>query len=129
MQAPVPERLGLAVIGAGLGSAPHFSSLAGLSDKAQVLWVCGRDSARLASAPSPAGAQKTTRPEDVLQDPRVQAVLVLIPPNTHLDIVQRLAMAGKHVLVARPKLLRRTRARHPGPRWRRRADDPGHSYA
>lgn len=102
MQAPVPERLGLAVIGAGLGSAPHFSSLADLSHQAQVLWVCGRDSARLVSAPSPAGAQKTTRLEDVLQDPRVQAVLVLTPPNTHLDIVQRLAGAGKHVLVEKP---------------------------
>ena len=30
------------------------------------------------------------------------AVLVLTPPSTHLEIVQRVAMAGKHVLVEKP---------------------------
>ena len=111
MQVPAPERLGVAVIGAGLGSAPHFSSLADLSDQAQVLWVCTRNSARLTQVPLPAGAQKTTCLDDVLHDPRVRAVLVLTPPNTHLDIVQQLAMAGKHVLVEKPldiSLLRAT---------------------
>jgi predicted dehydrogenase len=111
MQVPVPEPLGVAVVGAGLGSAPHFSSLADLSDQAQVLWVCTRNPARLTQVPMPAGAQKTTCLDDVLHDPRVRAVLVLTPPNTHLDIVQKLAMAGKHVLVEKPldiSLLRAT---------------------
>ncbi|MEP6965790.1 MAG: hypothetical protein ABI845_09905 [Polaromonas sp.] len=34
-----PSRLRLAVIGAGLGSAPHFRSLDDLASEAEVAWV------------------------------------------------------------------------------------------
>lgn len=95
-------RLRLAVIGAGLGSAPHFQSLEDLADEVEVVWVCGRSAERLAAARTPAGAQKTTRLEDILDDATVQAVLVLTPANTHLAIVQQVASAGKHVLVEKP---------------------------
>ena len=95
-------RLRLAVIGAGLGSGPHFKSLHDLAHEAQVVWVHARDAGRLAAAQVPQGAIKTTRLEDILEDASVQAVLVLTPPNTHLALVQRLAQAGKHVLVEKP---------------------------
>lgn len=95
-------RLRLAVIGAGLGSGPHFKSLQELAGEAQVVWVHARDAKRLAAAQVPHGAQKTTRLEDILEDASVRAVLVLTPPNTHLELVQRLACAGKHVLVEKP---------------------------
>ena len=95
-------RLRLGVIGAGLGSAPHFQSLQDLADQAEVTWVYGRSAERLAKVHMPAETRKTTRLEDILEDPRVQAVLVLTPANTHLDIVQRAACAGKHVLVEKP---------------------------
>lgn len=96
------DRLRLAVIGAGLGSGPHFKSLHDLNHEAEVVWVHARDAARLAAARVPHGATKTTRLEDILEDTSVQAVLVLTPPNTHLALVQRLAHAGKHVLVEKP---------------------------
>ncbi len=98
---PTPP-LRLAVIGAGLGSAPYFRSLADLSARVQVAWVCGRDLARLQAGGLPAGARATTRLADALEDPGVQAVLVLTPPNTHLELVQQAARAGKHVLVEKP---------------------------
>ncbi|MBK5204385.1 MAG: Gfo/Idh/MocA family oxidoreductase [Polaromonas sp.] len=99
---PAPARLRLAIIGAGLGSAPHFKSLEDLASEAEIVWVYGRTAERLASVRVPAGAQKTTRLEDILEDASVQAVLVLTPPNSHLDIVRRAARAGKHVLVEKP---------------------------
>jgi UDP-N-acetyl-2-amino-2-deoxyglucuronate dehydrogenase len=95
-------RLRLAVIGAGLGSGPHFKSLQDLTGEAEVVWVHARDAKRLAVAQLPQGAIRTTRLEDILEDASVQAVLVLTPPNTHLELVQRLALAGKHVLVEKP---------------------------
>lgn len=103
-------RLRLAVVGAGLGSAPHFSSLQDLASEVDVAWVYGRNAERLAAANAPAGAQKTTRLEDILEDASVQAVLVLTPANTHLDVVQRVANAGKHVLVEKPLEIDLTRA-------------------
>ena len=95
-------RLRIAVIGAGLGSAPHFHSLEDLAGEAELTWVYGRSAERLAGVRLPAQARKTTRIEDIFEDASVKAVLVLTPPNTHLDIVQRAARAGKHVLVEKP---------------------------
>lgn len=98
----VSERLRLAVIGAGLGSGPHFKSLHDLASEVELVWVHARDATRLAAAQLPQGANRTTRLEDILEDASVQAALVLTPPNTHLELVQRLAHAGKHVLVEKP---------------------------
>jgi len=104
------SRLRLAVIGAGLGSGPHFKSLQDLASESEVVWVHARDATRLGATPVPQGAQKTTRLEDILDDTSVQAVLVLTPPNTHLALVQRLAQAGKHVLVEKPLEINLARA-------------------
>ena len=32
----------------------------------------------------------------------VDAVLILTPPNTHLELVERCAAAGKHILLEKP---------------------------
>jgi predicted dehydrogenase len=92
----------VAVVGAGLASAPHFQSLQDLRSELALAWVVGRSPERLAALRLPAGTRTSTRLEDILEDPGVQAVLVLTPPNTHLEIVRRLARAGKHVLVEKP---------------------------
>lgn len=92
----------LAVIGAGLGAPPHLKSLQDLAGQVELAWLVGRDPDRLAKVAVAPGTRKTTRLDDVLQDASVQAALVLTPPNTHLEIVQRLARAGKHVLVEKP---------------------------
>ena len=90
------------VVGAGQGSAPHFQSLHDLRDELELAWVIGRSTEKLAALKLPAGAQASTRLEDLLGDASIEAVLILTPPNTHLEIVKRVAMAGKHVLVEKP---------------------------
>ncbi len=42
------------------------------------------------------------RLETILADRSVDAVLILTPPHTHLDLVERCAAAGKHVLLEKP---------------------------
>ena len=95
-------RLRIGVVGAGLGSAPHFKSLQELSDQVDVAWLHVRQPGRLGPSALPQGAKVTGRYEDLLEDPLLQAVLILTPPNTHLDLVQRAARAGKHVLLEKP---------------------------
>lgn len=102
MTPTAPDRLRLAVIGAGLGSAPHFKSLQDLATETEVVWLHVRHPERLGPAQIPTGARVSTRLEDILEDTSVQGVLVLTPPNTHLEIIQSLARAGKHVLVEKP---------------------------
>ena len=104
-------RFNVAVVGAGLGSKPHFRALQDLRDDYPLTWVCARDAQRLQAAQLPDGARRTTRLEDILEDPRVRAVLVLTPPAAHLEVVRKVALAGKHVLVEKPLELDLERSR------------------
>ena len=101
----------VAVVGAGMGSAPHLRSLQDLRAAYPLTWVCTRDAQRLAAIPLPEGVRRTTRLDDILADPRVRAVLVLTPPAAHLEVVRQVAAAGKHVLVEKPLELDLARAR------------------
>jgi UDP-N-acetyl-2-amino-2-deoxyglucuronate dehydrogenase len=92
----------MAVVGAGQASAPHLQSLQDLAHEVELVRVVARTPDRLTALKLPAGASASTRLGDIVGDPTIQAVLVLTPPNTHLEIVERLARAGKHVLVEKP---------------------------
>jgi UDP-N-acetyl-2-amino-2-deoxyglucuronate dehydrogenase len=92
----------LGVVGAGQASAPHLQSIRDLDGEVTLARVVARSAARLSALSLPADAVTSTRLEDILEDTTIAAVLVLTPPNTHLEIVERLARAGKHVLVEKP---------------------------
>ena len=93
----------LAMIGAGMASAPHLASLQALAHRVEVAWVVGQSDARIAAAAARLpGARTSTSLDDVLADDGVAAAIVLTPPNTHLELVTRLAAAGKHVLLEKP---------------------------
>jgi len=40
--------------------------------------------------------------ESIVKDKTVDAVLILTPPNTHLELVEKFAAAGKHILLEKP---------------------------
>lgn len=92
----------LGVVGAGQASAPHLQSIQDLGSEVALARVVARSADKLAALSLPAGAIASTRLEDILEDASITAVLVLTPPNTHGEIVERLARAGKHVLVEKP---------------------------
>ena len=96
------DRLGLAVIGAGLGSKPHFRSLEELAGEVDLRWLHARTAEKLQVAPVPSSTRRTTDLQQVLDDPAVDAVLVLTPPESHCELGCRAAAAGKHVLVEKP---------------------------
>ena len=96
------RRLGLAVVGAGLASAPHLRSLQELANRVDVRWVIGQKLDRASEMAAQLGAACGTSLDAVCGDPGVEAVLVLTPPNTHGNIVSRLAESGKHVLLEKP---------------------------
>ncbi len=99
-----PRPLRIAVVGAGLASAPHLASLRDLRGKVEVAWFVGRTLERIAAAQAAGfpAARLSASLDDVLQDRSVAAALVLTPPASHLDIVTRLAAAGRHVLLEKP---------------------------
>jgi len=92
----------IAIVGLGMAVTPHAKSLMDLRDRVEVAWAVApseqRRAAFAARFPFPTAASL----DPVLADSTISAVGVLTPPNTHLEIVEKLARAGKHVLLEKP---------------------------
>ena len=102
----------IAVVGAGMASAPHLASLLKLQDRATVRHVVARSEARAgAFARQLPHAHVTLDLDTALADDNVDAVLLLTPPNTHLELGAKIAAAGKHLLVEKPIDVTTSRAR------------------
>lgn len=104
-------RLRVALIGLGMAVGPQAKSLLDLKDKAEVAWAVSPSAARREAFAKNFPFPISGDVDKVLEDKSVDAVLVLTPPNTHLDIVRRAAKAGKHVLVEKPLEATTARAR------------------
>jgi predicted dehydrogenase len=96
------SRIGIAVIGLGNAFVPYSKCLHDLRDRVELRWAVARSQVRLAPAGAEFGCQVTTNSARAFADPSVQAVLVLAPPNVHLDLCEGAFAAGKHVLCEKP---------------------------
>ncbi|SEG34133.1 Gfo/Idh/MocA family protein [Bosea lathyri] len=96
------RKIGVAVIGLGPASLPHSKSLIDLSERVDVRWAVSRTAGRATAFAGQFAFPVTTDLDAVLADPTVEAVIVLTPPSSHLDVSARCLAAGKHVLVEKP---------------------------
>ncbi|SDJ02436.1 Predicted dehydrogenase [Paraburkholderia steynii] len=92
----------IAIVGAGLAATPHALALNELNDEVEVVGVVGRSAERLERFANTYGFPIASSFNAVLDDARVDAVLVLTPPHTHLELVEQAAAARKHVLLEKP---------------------------
>jgi UDP-N-acetyl-2-amino-2-deoxyglucuronate dehydrogenase len=100
----------VAIVGLGMAVTPHAKSLLDLKDRAQVAYAYSPSAARRSQFAQRFAFPECDRLETILEDRGVQAVAVLTPPNTHLEIVERCAAAGKHVLLEKPLEITTARA-------------------
>ena len=100
----------IAIVGLGMAVVPHAKSALDLADRVQVAYAYSPNAARRASFAGKFPFPQCDRLETILEDASVDAVAVLTPPNTHLDIVRRCAVAGKHVLLEKPLEITTARA-------------------
>ena len=96
------ERIGIALVGLGPGSQPHVKSLVDLAARVQVRHAVCRHPERADVGALAGQVRASADLQAVLDDPRVQAVIVVTPPATHAEIAGRCLAAGKHVLVEKP---------------------------
>ena len=92
----------IALVGLGMAVTPHAKSLLDLASRVEVAFAYSPSAERRKSFASRFPFPQCERLEAILADRSVAAVLVLTPPNTHLDLVEKLAAAGKHVLLEKP---------------------------
>ena len=105
------RRIGVALVGLGPASQPHSRSLLDLAERVDVRWAASRSPERTAAYAQAYPFPVTTDVEAAVRDPAVEAVIVLTPPASHLDVAERGLAAGRHVLVEKPLELTVARGR------------------
>jgi predicted dehydrogenase len=101
-------RVGL--VGLGMAVTPHAKSLIDLKDRVEVAYAFSPSEGRRTAFAQRFPFALCDRLETILEDRSVGAVLILTPPNTHLELVSRFAAAGKHVLLEKPLEISTVRA-------------------
>jgi predicted dehydrogenase len=100
----------IGIIGLGMAVTPHAKSLVDLRDEVEVAYAFSPTEARRRSFGERFPFPLATSLDQILSDETVSAVLILTPPNTHLDLVRRAAEAGKHILLEKPLEITTARA-------------------
>ena len=96
------DEVGIAVVGLGYWG-PNLLRVLGDNLDASVRWICDLESERLEKyRRRHPGARVTTRIEQVLEDPAVDAVVIATPVHTHFHLAARVLEAGKHAFVEKP---------------------------
>jgi UDP-N-acetyl-2-amino-2-deoxyglucuronate dehydrogenase len=98
------------IVGLGMAVTPHAKSLLDLKARVAVAHAFSPSRDRRARFAERFPFPQCDRLETILEDRSVNAVLVLTPPNTHLELVERCAAAGKHVLLEKPLEISTARA-------------------
>jgi len=88
------------IVGLGMAVAPHAKSLQDL--KVEVAYAYSPTAARRTQFAQRFPFPQTDSLDTILKDRTVNAVLILTPPNTHLELVEKFAAAGKHILLEKP---------------------------
>jgi UDP-N-acetyl-2-amino-2-deoxyglucuronate dehydrogenase len=106
------NRLRVAIVGLGMAHKPHLQSLRELGDGAEIA-ACHAPSASRREEFSSRNPDLAVAAhlDGVLRDRSIDAVILLTPPTTHLDLIERCAAAGKHVLLEKPVEVSAERAR------------------
>jgi len=104
------NRRRIAVVGLGLAVTPHAKSLLDLRERAEVAWAMSPGAERRSRFAARFPFPTTGDLDRIAADPGISAVAVLTPPNTHLELVEALAAAGKHILLEKPLEITTARA-------------------
>ena len=105
------KRLGIGVIGLGMAVKPHAFALRDLSDQVDIVGGYSPTPERRREFVASYGLPAVDSLDGLLENPRVDAVLILTPPRTHAELAIQAAMAGKHVLLEKPIDVTLTQAR------------------
>jgi UDP-N-acetyl-2-amino-2-deoxyglucuronate dehydrogenase len=92
----------IAIIGLGMAVTPHAKSLLDLEDRVEVAYAMTPSAVRRQAFADRFAFPTTDSLKRIVDDRSITAAAVLTPPNTHLEIVEALARAGKHILLEKP---------------------------
>jgi predicted dehydrogenase len=92
----------MGLVGLGVISRAHLAGYARSAERAKVVAVCDRDAERAAAVAAELGARAYGDLDELLDDPGVDAVDLMLPHHLHFAAAERALSAGRHVLVEKP---------------------------
>jgi predicted dehydrogenase len=95
-------KLKVAMIGLGMAAGHHARALLDLSDRIECVAAFSQTAARREAFAAEYPIPVTGDLDAIFADKAIEAVLILTPPSSHLELVQRCATAKKHILLEKP---------------------------
>jgi predicted dehydrogenase len=92
----------IAIVGLGMAVTPHAQSYQDLADRVDVAYAFSPSAERRRAFAERFPFPLAESLEQILTDDSIDAVSLLTPPNTHLELTRRCVEAGKHVLLEKP---------------------------
>jgi myo-inositol 2-dehydrogenase / D-chiro-inositol 1-dehydrogenase len=97
------KKLNIGIIGAGRIGKVHAETLAFRLPQVALLTIADVNHSAAQEVAARCGIPHATENNDeVLENPRIDAVLICSPTDTHADLVMRAARAGKHIFCEKP---------------------------
>lgn len=92
----------IGIVGLGRIARSHAAGYAKLGDVAEIAAVCDIDPDRTAQFRSEFGGRAYSGLHEVLADPNIDAVDLILPHNLHHDAAIAVLRSGKHLLIEKP---------------------------
>ena len=96
------DRIGVGLIGLGMAVKPHALALKDLGQQVDFLGGYSRTTAGRDAFEKAYDLPTVDSIERLLNDSRLQAVIITTPPSSHAELALKAARAGKHVLLEKP---------------------------
>ena len=96
------KKIGVGLVGLGLAIKPHALALHDLAGKVEVVGGFSPSPARRAEFAATYRLPVVDSFRALCDDTRIDALMILTPPRTHLELATAAAQAGKHVLLEKP---------------------------
>lgn len=101
----MPEPLRIAFLGCGFITKVHSRHLRAIRSQIVCSYVSRDEAKAKAYARRYGGVRAYGDYGTAIDDPRVDAVVIAVPPRYHLDLALRALEAGKHIIVEKPAFL------------------------
>jgi predicted dehydrogenase len=96
------DRIGIGILSHAHGHANTYCRAMLNDDDVELVATWDDDAERGRQAARTFGMQYRENADDVIHDPRIDAVVVTMETNRHAEYVERAAAAGKHILCQKP---------------------------
>lgn len=96
------RKFGVGIVGLGAGAPPHAKSLQDLGDIVDVRGVYARNQTTSEAFGKKYGFPVSESYQALLDDEKLDAIILLTPPNARKELVEQAANAGKHIFMEKP---------------------------